>query len=311
MGTTAFLCSGQGAQTVGMGVDFARKYAACAEVYEVAAKAAGFDVLALCQDGPLEQLSLTQHTQPALVATSLAIATALQEEGVQPDCVAGFSLGEYAAHAIAGTLAPEVALQLVSRRALYMADAASRCEGGMAALLRCEPAQARELCERHALAAGQVLVPANFNCPGQVVISGQAQALQAACAEWKASGGKLAPVKTSGAFHSPLMRYAAERMALALQMTGFAAGRIPLYCNCNARPLEVGHEAETLVAQITAPVLWEQTIRNMVDAGVTRFIECGPGKVLTGMVKRTVRGMDADVSYTCVQTIEDVEALNG
>ena len=311
MGTTAFLCSGQGAQAVGMGVDFARKYAACAEVYEVAAKAAGFDVLALCQDGPLKQLSLTQHTQPALVATSLAIATALREEGVQPDCVAGFSLGEYAAHAIAGTLAPEVALQLVSRRGRYMAEAASRTEGGMAALLRCDLAQASELCERHARCAGQVLAPANINCPGQVVISGQTQALQAACAEWKEGGGKFAPLATSGAFHSPLMRYAAERMALALQMTGFAAGRIPLYCNCNAQPLEVGHEAETLVAQITAPVLWEQTIRNMVAAGVTRFIECGPGKVLTGMVKRTVRGMDADVSYVCVQTVEDVEALNG
>ena len=311
MGATAFLCSGQGAQTVGMGVDFAQKYAACAEVFATATKAAGFDVLALCQDGPLEQLSLTQHTQPALVATSLAIATALQERGVQPDCVAGFSLGEYAAHAIADTLSAEVALQLVSRRAFYMAEAASRTEGGMAALLRCDLAQASELCERHARGAGQVLVPANINCPGQVVISGQTQALQAACAEWKEGGGKFAPLATSGAFHSPLMRYAAERMALALQMTGFAAGRIPLYCNCNARPLEVGHEAETLVEQITAPVLWEQTIRAMVDAGVTRFIECGPGKVLTGMVKRTVRGMDADVSYVCVQTVEDVEALNG
>lgn len=311
MGKTAFLCSGQGAQKVGMGVDFAEKYPSAADIFECASEAAGFDVRALCAQGPIEELSLTQNTQPALVATSLAIATALGEGGVEPDCVAGFSLGEYAAHAIARTLSVETALSLVSRRAKMMAEAAERNGGGMAALLMCSLPQAEELCEKHAEATGQVLLPANVNCPGQVVISGQTEALDAACAEWEASGGKLSRVKTSGAFHTPLMQYAADRMRPALEMTGFLAPEIPLYCNCNAKPLVHGEEQETLIAQITSPVLWEQTIRNMIDDGVTTFIECGPNKVLTGMVKRTARDMKAKVTFTCVQTVEDVEALNG
>ena len=308
---TAFLCSGQGAQRVGMGVDFASAIPACAEVYDAASRAAGLDVLALCAEGPDEELALTQNTQPALVATSLAIAEALAGRGVRPDAVAGFSLGEYAAHAIAGTVSAEVALELVARRGRFMGEAAARTEGGMAALLRCDAAQAGELCGRYAREFGQVLVPANYNCPGQVVISGQAEALDAASRAWRESGGKVLPVATSGAFHSPLMQYAAERMSLALEMTGFAASEIPLYCNVDARPLEVGRERESLVAQITSPVLWEQTIRNMIDDGVGRFIECGPGRVLTGMVKRVARDAGADVEYLCVEKIEDLEAFSG
>ena len=311
MGKTAFLCSGQGAQRVGMGVDFARAYAACASVFETAARVSGIDVLALCENGPAEQLSQTQNTQPALVATSLAIATELQEHGVQPDCVAGFSLGEYAAHAIARTVDAETALMLVSRRGAMMAAAAERVPGGMTALLRCSREQAEQLCAECAEVTRQVLVVANVNCPGQVVISGQNEALQRAGEVWKAAGGKAAPVKTSGAFHSPLMQFAADRMRPALQMTGFEAPCIDLYCNCTARPLQAGQAAETLERQITSPVLWEQTIRAMIEAGVTRFLECGPGKVLTGMVKRTARDMKADVTFSCIESVEDLEALHG
>ena len=309
MGKTAFLCSGQGAQTVGMGVDFARQLPACAEVFDIAQKASGIDIAGLCEHGPEEELSLTQNTQPALVATSLAIAVALRQNGIEPDCVAGFSLGEYAAHAIARTVTAETALTLVARRGALMAMAASKTEGGMAALLRCDLQQAAELCKKHADASGQVLVPANINCPGQVVISGQTEALDAACAEWKEQGGKFSPIKTSGAFHSPLMQYAADRMKPALEMTGFSAPEIDLYCNYNALPLETGMAAESLYRQITSPVLWEDTIRNMIADGVDTFIECGPGKVLTGMVKRTARDMGAKVTHTCVATVEDMEVL--
>lgn len=310
MGKTAFLCSGQGAQKLGMGVDFAQAYPQAAAVFDAASQAAGIDVLALCENGPLEELSLTQNTQPALVAASLAIARGLMANGTQPDAVAGFSLGEYAAHAIAGTIDDATALQLVSRRGSLMAAAADQAPGGMAALLRCTLDQARELCDRHAAATGEVLAPANVNCPGQVVISGQAAALDAACADWKEQGGKAVPVKTSGAFHSPLMASAADGMRPALEGTSFAAPRIPLYCNVDAQPLEPGQAADTLVRQITSPVLWEATVRNMVDDGVDRFIECGPGKVLSGMVKRTARDMKADVEIICIESIEDMEALH-
>lgn len=304
------LCSGQGAQKLGMGLDFVQEIPACAEIYRLAADASGIDVRALCAEGPIEELSLTQNTQPALVACSLATATALMERDVEPDCVAGFSLGEYAAHAIAGTVDAKTALALVSQRARFMADAASKAKGSMAALLRCNLEQAQELCSKHAAALGQVLAPANVNCPGQVVISGQEQVVEAACADWKEQGGKFAPVKTSGAFHSPLMQDAAGRMRPVLEAVDFAAPRIPLYCNRTALPLEHGSEARMLEEQIVSPVLWEATIRNMIADGVERFIECGPGKVLTGMVKRTARDMKADVSYLCVETLEDLEALD-
>lgn len=310
MGKIAFLCSGQGAQKVGMGVDFALKYESCAELFDIASASSGLDIYQLCMAGPIEELSRTEVTQPALVATSLSIATALREKGVEPDCVAGFSLGEYAAHAIARTVSPEVALQLVSRRGAMMAYAASRTEGGMAALLRCDLGQAAELCKRHAEESGQVLAPANVNCPGQVVISGEKGALEAACEDWRSQGGKVAMLKTSGAFHTPLMQLAADRMKPALQMTGFLNPEIPLYCNYNALPLEPGRAPEMLYRQIVSPVLWEDTIRNMIADGVDTFIECGPGKVLTNMVKRTARAMEADVRRVCVETVDDLEALD-
>lgn len=292
-----------------MGIDFVYTVPACADLFELAKSATGIDVFQLCEQGPEEELSLTQNTQPALVTTSLAIARALEERGVKPDCVAGFSLGEYAAHAIARTISDETALMLVARRGAMMAMAASQVQGGMAALLRCDLAQAAELCKKHAEAQGQVLAPANINCPGQVVISGQTEALEAACADWKEQGGKFSMVKTSGAFHSPLMQFAADRMKPALEMTGFAAPEIDLYCNCTALPLEPGKAPEMLVRQITSPVLWEDTIRNMIADGVGTFVECGPGKVLTGMVKRTARDMGAKVVHVCVETVEDMEAF--
>ena len=309
MTKTAFLCSGQGAQAVSMGIDFAQNIPACGELFALANEACGIDVHKLCEEGPIEELSLTQNTQPALVTTSLVIARALRERGVEPDCVAGFSLGEYAAHAIAGTTSEELALQLVARRGALMAHAAQATPGAMAALLKCDLAQAAALCEAHA--GDDVLVPANLNCPGQVVISGAEAALNAACEDWKAQGGCFAKLATSGAFHSPLMEQAARGMAPALESVEFAPARIPLYCNVTALPLQHGDEASSLIRQITSPVLWEDTIRNMIGDGVERFVECGPGKVLTGMVKRTARDMGATVELVSVATVEDLEAIDG
>lgn len=310
MSKIAFLCSGQGAQCVGMGIDFAERFEAAAELLELAGRAAHADIRALIEHGPLEELSRTQHTQPALVAVSLAIAHELEERGVHPDCVAGFSLGEYAAHVIAKTLDARTALELVSRRGAVMAMAADQREGGMAALLRCDLAQAARLCRSCAEEFGQVLAPSNVNCPGQVVISGEKEALEAACERWKEQGGKFAPVKTSGAFHCQLMEPAARQMGRPLASVAFSEARIPLYCNYNALPLVHGSEAESLVRQITSPVLWEDTIRNMIADGVDTFVECGPGKVLTGMAKRTARDMGAHVELVSVATVEELEACN-
>ena len=229
---------------------------------------------------------------------------------MHPDCVAGFSLGEYAAHVIAKTLDVQTALELVSRRGAVMAMAADRHEGGMAALLRCDLAQAARLCRACAGEFGQVLAPSNVNCPGQVVISGEKEALEAACERWKGQGGKFAPVKTSGAFHCQLMEPAARQMSRPLASVAFSEARIPLYCNYNALPLVHGNEAESLVRQITSPVLWEDTIRNMIADGVDTFVECGPGKVLTGMAKRTARDMGAHVELVSVATVEELEACN-
>ncbi|MGI6031828.1 MAG: ACP S-malonyltransferase [Coriobacteriales bacterium] len=311
MTKTAFLCSGQGAQQVGMGVDFAETYPTCAALFDQVDTASGLEIRKLCEQGPLEELGQTQNTQPALVATSLAIAIALIEHGVEPDCVAGFSLGEYAAHALAKTIDSKTAFELVSRRGAAMAHAAHSNPGGMAALLRCSAEQAEALCADHAAKYGQVLVAANLNCPGQVVISGQTEALESACAAWKEAGGRFVPVKTSGAFHSPLMEPAARQMRPALDATQFSAPAIDLYCNCTARPLVPGTEAEMLYEQIVSPVRWQETIEHMVSDGVERFVECGPGKVLTGLVKRTARAIGAKVELVSIGSVEDLEAYCG
>lgn len=293
-----------------MGIDFAERFEAAADLLDLAGRAAHADIRGLIERGPLEELSRTQNTQPTLVAVSLAIAHELEERGVHPDCVAGFSLGEYAAHVIAKTLDVRTALELVSRRGAVMAMAADRHEGGMAALLRCDLAQAARLCKECEEEFGQVLAPSNVNCPGQVVISGETEALEAACARWKAQGGKYAPVKTSGAFHCQLMEPAARQMGRPLASVAFSDACIPLYCNYNALPLVRGKEAESLVRQITSPVLWEDTVRNMIADGVDTFVECGPGKVLTGMAKRTARDMGAHVELVSVATVEELEACN-
>ncbi len=303
--SVAFLCSGQGCQSVGMGLDVFAGSAAAAEVLAAAEAASGVAVGALLEAGPVEELSKSCNVQPCLSAVSLGIAAALREAGVEPDCVAGFSLGEYPAHAIAGTVSVEQMFALVAERGRRMGEAAAATPGKMAALLRCTPEQAAELCAAHAGEA--ILAPANLNCPGQVVISGEAGALDAACEAWAADGGRFSLIKTEGAFHTPLMQAAADGLLPALEKAQVSEPKLPIFCNLTAEPLAAAADIPaSLHAQITNPVRWEQTIRNMIAAGVDTFIECGPGKVLAGMVKRTARDAGANVRILAAESMDQI-----
>ncbi|MCD8200433.1 MAG: ACP S-malonyltransferase [Coriobacteriaceae bacterium] len=310
MTKTAFLCSGQGCQTVGMGADLLQSSPLAADLFAIAEAVTELPITDLCLDGPLEELSRSKNVQPCLAAFSLSIAEILIDRGVTPDCVAGFSLGEYPAHVIAGTIDEPTMFSLLAHRGELMGLAAREHPGKMAALLRCTLVDAEALCEKHGVATGRVLEPANLNCPGQVVISGEADALDDACADWTASGGRCSVLATEGAFHTPLMRSAADGMRSALEATDFSAPMIPLYCNVDARPLAAGADvADILTRQIISPVRWEDTIRNMIDDGVDTFIECGPGKVLSGMVKRTAREIDAEVTIKAAENMHEIEEI--
>ncbi len=310
MTKTAFLCSGQGCQTVGMGADLLQNSPLAADLFAIAEAVTELPITDLCLDGPLEELSKSKNVQPCLAAFSLTIAEILIDEGVTPDCVAGFSLGEYPAHVIAGTIDEPTMFSLLAHRGELMGQAAREHPGKMAALLRCTPDEAASLCEKHAEATGQILAPANLNCPGQVVISGQVEALDAACADWTEGGGRCSVLATEGAFHTPLMQSAADDMHTALAATEFDAPTLPLYCNVDARPLaDDADVADILTRQIVSPVRWEDTIRNMIADGVDVFIECGPGKVLSGMVKRTTRDADAEVVIAAAENMEQIEEI--
>lgn len=297
-----------------MGVDFLEKSAVARELFDLASSEVGYDVAMLCAEGPAPRLDDTRYTQPALVTMSLVADRLLEDAGIAPDAVAGFSLGEYAAHAIAHTVSEEKALELVSIRANLMADAASAVSGGMLALVKASPEDAEELCDR--TAGGQVLAVANLNCPGQVVISGETEALSRAAEEWTARGGRAVPLATSGAFHSPLMLDASRLFARSLEGVVFEKPRIPLYCNVDAGPLGSdgpvsADAADKLVRQMYSPVRWEETIVNMVAAGITTFVELGPGGVLSGMVKRIDRKLERVEVGTYEQFEKAVLTLGG
>ena len=280
----AFVFPGQGAQFVGMGKDLYENNPVAKEMFDKANEILGFNITDLMFNGTDEDLRQTKVTQPAIFLHSVILAKTMGDD-FNPDMVAGHSLGEFSALVAAGALSFEDGLRLVSARAQAMQKACEKTPSTMAAVLALPDAKVEELC---ASVTEGVVVPANYNCPGQIVISGSIEGVDAACAKMLEAGAKRAlKLKVGGAFHSPLMEPARAELADAIAHTDFHAPKCPVYQNVNAEP-QTDHETikKNLIAQLTAPVRWTQTIQNMIAAGADTFVEVGPGAVLQGLVKK-------------------------
>lgn len=291
----AFVFPGQGAQFVGMGKDLYEKHPYAKELFEKANDILGFRITDIMFSGTDEELKQTKVTQPAVFLHSVISALCLGDD-FQPDMVAGHSLGELSALTAAGCLAFEDGLKLVAARAIAMQKACEAAPGTMAAIIALPDETVEKVCAEVAAEAGTV-VPANYNCPGQLVISGTEAAINAACAKLKEADAKRALVlPVSGAFHSPLMQPAQEELEAAIAATTFHTPKCPVYQNVDALPHTDPEEIKAnLISQLTASVLWTKEVQNMVAAGATEFTECGPGKTLQGMIVKICKGV-AEVS---------------
>jgi [acyl-carrier-protein] S-malonyltransferase len=285
--TTALLFPGQGSQRVGMGRDLAHEFAIAKRTYEEADDVLGFSLSRLCFEGPEDELTLTKHTQPAILTTSIAVFRALGERGLTFDVAAGHSLGEWSALVAAGALALNDAVRLTHLRGTFMQDAVPVGQGAMAAIIGVEPAALREICAR-ASQAGEPVELANLNGAGQIVISGHVAAVDRAIADAKAAGAKrAAKLPVSAPFHCSLMKPAAERLAAALAGVAFAAPRVPVISNVTTEATSDPERIRALlVEQVTSPVRWEESIQAIAAQGVARAFELGSGSVLKGLVKR-------------------------
>ena len=280
----AFVFPGQGAQFVGMGKDLYENNPVAKEMFDKANEILGFNITDLMFNGTDEDLRQTKVTQPAIFLHSVILAKTMGDD-FNPDMVAGHSLGEFSALVAAGALSFEDGLRLVSARAQAMQKACEKTPSTMAAVLALPDAKVEELC---ASVTEGVVVPANYNCPGQIVISGSIEGVDAACAKMLEAGAKRAlKLKVGGAFHSPLMEPARAELADAIAHTDFHAPKCPVYQNVNAEP-QTDPETikKNLIAQLTAPVRWTQSVQNMIAAGADTFVEVGPGAVLQGLVKK-------------------------
>jgi len=286
----ALVFPGQGSQAVGMGQALARDFPVARETFDEAAAALGFDLPALCWNGPAERLELTAYTQPAVLTASLAAFRVLEQAtGLEPLLAAGHSLGEYSALAAAGALSLREAALLVHRRGQWMQEASPAGEGAMAAVLGLALEAVAEVCRE--AAAGQVVVPANDNAPGQIVISGHAEAVDRAAARAREYGGKTRQLKVSGPFHTALMAPAAAKMKTLLGGMPFAPLRFSVIANVDAEPYG-GPEtmAERLTLQLVSPVRWRESVLAMARLGAELFLEVGPGTALAGLVARILPG---------------------
>ena len=279
---------GQGSQSVGMGKALCEAYPQLRQVYDEASTVLGYDVAALCFEGPAEKLNLTEHTQPALLVSSIAALRALQPFGIKPVAVAGHSLGEYSALVAAGGLSYRDAVGIVQKRGRYMSEAVPTGTGLVAALLGLGADAVKEVC-REAASAG-VVQAANFNSPGQVVIAGEKAAVERAIEIAKTKGCKKAvPLPVSVPVHTPLMQKAADRLAKDLAAIAWSDLHMPLINNAEAKQIAKATDIQaSLVRQLPSSVLWEDSMKTMAAMGVRTFIEVGPGSVLTGLIKRIV-----------------------
>lgn len=282
----AFIFPGQGAQFPGMGKDLYEGNTKAKELFEKANEVLGFRITDIMFEGTAEELKQTKVTQPAIFLHSVILAKTT--EGFAPDMVAGHSLGEFSALVANGVLTFEDGLKLVSQRATAMQEACEINPSTMAAILGLEDDKVEEIC---AAIENEIVVPANYNCPGQLVISGSNKGIEIACEKMKEAGAKRAlPLPVGGAFHSPLMEPAREKLKAAILETEFSNPICPIYQNVSTTAVtDVDEIKSNLIAQLTAPVKWTQSVQNMVKDGATEFVECGPGKVLQGLVKKIHR----------------------
>jgi [acyl-carrier-protein] S-malonyltransferase len=290
---TALLFPGQGSQRVGMGRDLAHDHPIAQRTYDEADAALGFAISKLCFDGPEDDLLLTHHTQPAILATSIAVYRSLLERGLRYEIAAGHSLGEWTALVATGAIAFADAIRLVHQRGRFMQEAVPVGQGAMAAIMGLDLAAARAVCAK-ASAPGEPVEPANLNGGGQIVISGHVAAIDRAIPEAKAAGAKLAKkLAVSAPFHCSLMKPAQERLAAALADVAIARPSVPVVANVTAEPTQdPAAIRRLLVEQVTAPVRWEESIRAIAASGVTRAYELGSGAVLKGLVKRIAETID-------------------
>ena len=297
MPSTAFLFPGQGSQAPGMGLEIAGRYTSARAIFDEADEALGFALSRLCFEGPAEDLRRTEITQPAVLTASIATLAALRERGIQPTFVAGHSLGEYSALVAAGAIRFREAVRLVHERGRHMQAAVPQGVGAMAALLGIDPEAAAGVCRQ--AANGQVVSPANINSPGQIVIAGHAEAVSRAVELAKQAGARRAVMlEVSAPFHCTLMAPARAALEPRLDSTAFADLKVPLVNNWQAGEVRTGAKArEGLKRQIPNPVLWEQTIRYLAAQNVDRYVEVGPGRVLTGLMRSIDRKLPAHSTH--------------
>lgn len=304
MGKIAFIFPGQGSQQVGMGQDVSKQYAVSKVIFDLADERLGYSLSTLCFDGPEEELRLTVNTQPALLTTSIALYSAMKEElDCLPDFVAGHSLGEYSALVAAEAIAFQDAVSVVQERGRLMEEAVPAGIGTMSAVLGMDREKLADICQTISREEARVEL-ANLNCPGQIVISGHKEAVEEASKEAKANGARrVVPLSVSGPFHSSLMEPAAKQLAQTLQEIPFQKAKVPVVANISAQIVEEPDQIrQALVDQVVSPVLWEDTIRFLLEQGVDQFIEIGPGKVLTGLVKKVNRKVKT-------WNVDDVDSL--
>jgi [acyl-carrier-protein] S-malonyltransferase len=304
----AFVFPGQGSQRVGMGKALAEAHSICRDVFDEADAALGAPLSDLCFSGPDDHLTLTENTQPAILAMSTAVARLVRSRGVEPVVAAGHSLGEYSAHVAAGTLSFADALRTVRRRGRYMQEAVPVGQGAMAAVLGLDAAQVQAACdEAVADQPGSVAAPANMNAPGQVVIAGHAPAVARAGERARARGAKrVVSLPVSAPFHCALMKPAEDRLAPELRALNARDPEIAVVANVDAEPKRTAADSiEALIRQVSAPVRWEEVVRRLIADGTTLFVELGPGTVLAGLIKKIDRG----VTVFSVEDQAGVDAL--
>ena len=309
MGKVAFVFPGQASQYSGMGKELAEKYPVARAVFDEADKALGFSVSKLCFEGTEDDLKLTANTQPAILTVSVAAGRVLAEKGIAPDFVAGHSLGEYSALVAAGSVKFADAVKLVHKRGTYMQEAVPAGQGAMAAIMGLSPAVVQDACKR--AAEGEICSPANLNSPEQTVISGHAGAVKRAVEIASQLGAKRSMVlPVSAPFHSALMMPAQEKLEKDLNAAEFADLQVPLVTNVDADSIRQGEEARSaLIRQVTMPVRWEESMRMLLDEGVNTFVEVGPGRVLTGLmrqIERSVATLNVEDEKSLQATVEKI-----